>query len=122
MPNRINIILSRQDISKEFPKEEAKSQNIFIASSLSDANEVISSLSNVYKTFVIGGEEVYKSTLEMNYVSQILLTRVHLPDKEKLSFDSFFPQIDEKWTYNIIDEGTDHLSNIHFEFLSFHRK
>lgn len=85
LPNRDNIIVTRQDI---------KYPNAFVCSSL-EAGIELAKEKNQEKIFIIGGGQIYKQCLEQNLVNKMLITWV---DAE-LEADTFFPEFDSsKWT------------------------
>jgi len=89
LPNRRNIIISRQDI--EIPGAE-------VVSSLEDA------LVKDNKIFVLGGGEIYNQCLKGNYANKIFLTLV---DAEVIG-DTYFPEIGDNW---IIESKEDFLKD-----------
>lgn len=85
LPNRINIILTRD---KEF-----KTEGCFV---YTDMNEIISDYSDNGEVFIIGGGEIYK--LFFPYVDRLYITVVEgeyvgdtvFPDYTKDNWDMFF--------------------------------
>lgn len=78
LPNRRNIVVSRQAETKDFPA------GVELARSLEEAFELTQTETEV---FVIGGGEIYRQTLPM--AQKIHLTQI----QAKLEGDTFFPEI-----------------------------
>lgn len=101
LPDRLNIVLTRSGL-EEVPEK------VIEASSLEQAWEKASEHGE--KAFVIGGESVYRESLEE--VEKIHLTRIH----EEYEGDTYFPGIDEEeWSEENRDERED------FSFLTYRR-
>lgn len=82
LPNRRNIVITRQS--------DLKLEGVEVVGSLNDAIALCTTESEV---FVIGGAEIYKSALPL--AQKIYLTTVH----QSFDADAFFPEIDpEQWT------------------------
>lgn len=101
LPDRKNIVLTRSGL-KEKPGEVAE------ASSLEEGFEIAEGFSD--KAFVIGGESVYRESLEE--ADKLLLTRIH----EEYDGDTYFPEIEGDW---IEEEREDHGE---FSFVTYRRK
>jgi len=85
LPNRENIVITRQDITYE---------NTDVCSSIEDALRIAKSYKK-NKDYIKGGGQIYKQCLESNLIDKLVITWV---DAE-LDADVFFPQIDEStWT------------------------
>ena len=85
LPNRENIVITRQDITYE---------NTDVCSSIEDALRIAKSYKK-NKAYIIGGGQIYKQCLESNLIDKLVITWV---DAE-LDADVFFPKIDEStWT------------------------
>ena len=83
LPGRFNIVITRQP--------DWKVAGVIIASNIEDAIAKAAE-TNCKEIFIIGGGEIYKSTIEK--ANRIYMTRVHAV----LDGDTFFPEIDEsKW-------------------------
>ncbi|MGM0508072.1 MAG: dihydrofolate reductase [Fusobacteriota bacterium] len=104
--NRENIILSR---SRNFQRGE---KNIKVYNSI---NRVIKE-SNNKKTFIIGGENIYKQFL--NYCSKIHLTLI---DKN-IPGDKFFPVLDDK-IWKLVDKSPqNNYKEYSYFFLTYNRR
>ena len=90
LPNRRNIVITRQ--------KDLKLENVEVTNSLEDAIALCETDQNVY---VIGGAEIYRQALPI--CTKIHLTRVH----QHYDADTFFPKLSfADWTET---EKTDHL-------------
>lgn len=81
LPNRINIVLTRQ---KGFI-----APGCVIMNSIEDAIKFCEE-QNHKECFIIGGGEIYKQVLEKNLVDKMYITEVH----SELEGDTFFPSVD----------------------------
>lgn len=109
LPNRRNIVISRQDIC---PK------NCEVFSSIEQAlnacqNEII---------FVIGGASIYEQTLPL--AERLYLTKV---ESSSAYVDTYFPTIDEKdWEIALDGEGnilaSDRNQTLHYHFYIYKRR
>jgi len=87
LPNRTNIVLTRN------PEKLESKEDIEVAESIENAWK-IAEKTEAGKAFVIGGENVYKQTLEN--VDQLIISRI--PEKVD-NADAFFPTFDKnKWS------------------------
>jgi dihydrofolate reductase len=83
LPGRFNIVITRQ--------QDWKADGVIVASDLDDAFKR-SAATNCKETFIIGGGDIFRQSMEM--ADRIYMTRVHTD----LDGDTFFPVIDEnKW-------------------------
>lgn len=84
LPNRDNIIITRQEIN--YP-------DAFVCNSL-EAGIELAKQKNNEKIFIIGGGQIYKQCLELNIVNKMLITWV----EADVEADVFFPEFDaSKW-------------------------
>lgn len=106
LPNRENIILSK---NKNLKISGAKVYNS-IKKIIKEAEQ--------RKTFIIGGEEIYK--LFINEVDFLYITLI----KDTVKGDSFFPNFDiEKWQLIFSQKGEkDKENNYNYYFLVYKRK
>lgn len=90
LPNRINVVLSRND-------EFQVPNDVLLVKSLEEAAEKLDPMEDVANVFVIGGEQIYRQAIEQGFVNRVIYTEVaNLPENTK--FDAFFPDLDEtKW-------------------------
>ncbi|OQY08275.1 MAG: hypothetical protein B6I28_04880 [Fusobacteriia bacterium 4572_132] len=106
LPNRENIILSK---NKNFK---------IIGAKVYHSVEKIIKESEKVKTFIIGGEEIYKLFLEEVDILYITLI------KQDIKGDSFFPKIDmNKWNLVSSQKGEkNEKNNYDYYFLKYKRK
>jgi len=84
LPNRINIIITRQS--------DYAAEGCIIVNSLENAIEVARQ-NGEKETFIIGGGEIYKLALKKNLVDRIYLTQIH----HSFDGDTFFQELGKKW-------------------------
>ena len=94
LPNRTNIILSRNMDEDTIEKIENNNKNTFVRRNLEtyirEINEYIENVDNV-NVFMIGGAEIYKEAMEMNLINfRIYVTEIY----KEFECDTFFPNID----------------------------
>ena len=82
LPNRTNIVLTRNDNFFE--------AGVVVARSLEEAINIAKE-NNEKELFVIGGGQIYKECLAKNLVDKLYITHVH----ESFDGDTFFPKLDE---------------------------
>lgn len=107
LPNRTNIIISRQ---KNYQQD-----NCIVVASLAEAIEVGGADKEI---FVIGGGEIYKQAIDL--VDRMYITLVH----DTYDGDTFFPEMDKaKW--NLVSEEShcaDAKNEVNYSFLNYQRK
>ncbi|MBL4668408.1 MAG: dihydrofolate reductase [Flavobacteriales bacterium] len=97
LPNRINIVLTRQTSFNE--------EGCVVLHSLEAAIEHAKN-NNETELFIIGGGQIYKEALEKDLIDKMYITQVH----QEFEGDTFFPKIDNTvWkkvseTNNPVDE------------------
>ena len=84
LPNRENIVVTRQNIKYEGAQ---------VCSSIKKAIEIASSYQKD-KIFIIGGGQIYKQCLEQDLVDKLIITWV----EADIEADVYFPVLDSKWT------------------------
>ena len=84
LPNRVNIIVTRQE---NYTARECKVVNS-IESALDVARKNQES-----EAFIIGGGEIYQLALTKNLVDKIYLTRIH----NEYEGDTFFKKLSSQW-------------------------
>jgi len=84
LPNRANIIITRQD---NYTAKECTVVNS-IESALEFAKK-----NGESEAFIIGGGQIYQLALEKNLVDKIYLTRIH----SKYDGDTFFKKLSSQW-------------------------
>jgi dihydrofolate reductase len=83
LPNRQNIVVTRQNI--EFEGAD-------VCSSIEEAIKIGESYQKE-KIFIIGGGQIYKQCLEQDLIDKIIITWV----EADVQADVFFPRLDDKW-------------------------
>lgn len=87
LKNRLNLVVSR---TADAGGLKIDANCLF--KSLSDALRYASKQAFVREIFVVGGEQLYRTAIEMDECRKIYLTRVH----SRFGCDRFFPAIDAK--------------------------
>jgi len=106
LPQRENIILSQTLGRKE---------GIYVARSVDEAL-IAAALGNNKEPYIIGGEQVYNSFLDLS--NRIELTRVH---RNYNDGDAFFPSIDSQ-EWKLVDEQKGISDGLEYSFLTYSRK
>ncbi len=83
LPNRENIVITRQNITFN---------NADVCSSIQEALKIAESYKKD-KVFVIGGGQIYKQCLELDLIDKLIITWVDA----KIEADVFFPKLDSSW-------------------------
>jgi len=86
LPNRINIVLTTQ---KDYRLAEDPRTKGYVCESYEDAIKLCGTFLNVYKVFVIGGEQVYLRAIKISQVHCIYKTVVH----DDFQCDTYFPDV-----------------------------
>lgn len=109
LPNRTTIIVSR---NKDYFQE-----GCLVASSLEDAIQLCK---HQDVTFIVGGEQIYKQTLEKDLVDTLNITLVH----QKFEADAFFPEIEPKIWEEISREDfkADEKNKFDYSFIKYQKK
>ena len=85
LPNRTNVIITRQD--------DYKAEGCLVVNSIEAALQIAKQNGDI-EPFIIGGGQIYKLALEANLVDKIYLTRIH----HVYEGDTFFPKLENEWT------------------------
>lgn len=106
LPNRRNIIITRQDITIE---------GCEVVKSIEDALALCAGEEEV---FIIGGAEIYKQSIHL--ADRIYLTIVH----QKFDGDSYFPEINyEQWIETTReDHQPDEKNKLPYSFITLERR
>ena len=106
LPNRRNIVLTRQDI--EFPGAERYAS---LEAALAQCQEE--------EVFIIGGASVYREALPL--ADKLYITHIEDTPKEA---DAFFPEIDTNVWEEVSNEahGTDEKHLFPYRFIDYRRK
>lgn len=99
LPNRINIVLSRNFLETEKKINEDRKKYGNEATKLEiydDFQKVVEKYKHSEKEiFIIGGGEIYKKSLELGIIKKIYMSHIDFSDNEA---DAYFPEIDwKKW-------------------------
>lgn len=98
LPDRINIILSRN------PKPEDYPSNVILCTSLDEAIKRLEELelkNTIENVWIVGGSSVYKEAMESEYCHRLYFTKI----KAKFDCDTFFPKIPD--TFKRIENDDD---------------
>ena len=105
LPNRVNIVLTRQDIELE---------GVEVCHS---PEEAVALAENAPRAFVIGGGSVYKQML--TFCENAYVTKVHCTPES----DTFFPNLDEDphwYLAEVLQSGTE--NDIDYQMCLYKRK
>lgn len=108
LPNRRNIVLTRNGAPSQFPGAEC----------YSDLEAALSSCSTNEEVFIIGGASVYEEGLKI--ADRLCLTYIHdTPEKA----DTFFPAFDKsEWTETFREDHTSDEKHSHnYSFIDLER-
>ena len=108
LPNRTNIVLSRNslEIEKKIEEDRKKYENETTKLEFyDDFQKVIEKYKDLKEEiFIIGGGEIYKKSLEMGIVNRIYMSHVDFSDSEA---DTYFPKIDLNEWITLTEENYD---------------
>ena len=109
LPNRLNIILSRNN--KDY-NGAIKFDNLGLVLDYVNKNDYD-------KVFFIGGAEIYKKVLELNWINTMYIT--YIDDNKKA--DTFFPDFNiNEWDLVENIENIDDKTNLKFYFQKYVKK
>lgn len=92
LPNRINIVLSFDDIKKE---------NLKVAKSIEELMEILKEYKNENKdVFICGGASIYKQMIDIS--DEAYITKINATTNDA---DVFFPNLDEKENWEMENES-----------------
>lgn len=108
LPNRVNIIVTRQD--------NYQATNCVITNSLEEAFEYAKA-KNQEEIFVIGGGQIYKQAMAIT--DRLYITEI----KSKFEGDAFFPEVDKSIWHETsrIEHGIDDRHKYEFDFVVYER-
>jgi dihydrofolate reductase len=90
-----------------------------------DALAYVAQKTYIYRTFVIGGSDVYKRAIEHPSCENVYLTQVvyttHLPDHNPIQYDAFFPLARMKELYYGVDDDWCSDGPILYRFSTWYR-
>ncbi|KAI9248206.1 dihydrofolate reductase-like domain-containing protein [Phascolomyces articulosus] len=128
MPNRFNIVISRNPSYKMAPYPHTS-----LATSVHEALEQANTLMKETqgRVFVLGGGQIYEQAMDL--CTHVLLTRIHDP-KEKVVCDSFMPPVNislfaqashqelEAFVQQPVPKGKQICDELEYEFLLYVRR
>ena len=96
LPNRKNIILSREVLESDLKKLENENTKVEV---FDDFQKMIDSFKNSKEEiFIIGGEQIYKMALKEEIIDKLYIRYVNFSDDEA---DAYFPVIENcDWKMN----------------------
>ena len=98
LPNRKNIILSREVLEADLKKLENETTKVEV---FDDFQKMIDSFKNSKEEiFIIGGEQIYKMALKEEIIDKLYISYVDFSDDEA---DAYFPVI-ENCDWKVIEE------------------
>lgn len=98
LPNRKNIILSREVLESDLKKLENETTKVEV---FDDFQKMIDSFKNFKEEiFIIGGEQIYKMALKEEIIDKLYISYVDFSDDEA---DAYFPVI-ENCDWKVIEE------------------
>ncbi|KAL1303922.1 hypothetical protein AAFC00_000376 [Neodothiora populina] len=109
LPQRTNLVISRQDATKFVPSSLLESGEVLVAQDIASGLAALQQQAQAGRSkalgrvFVIGGGAIYKSALEMEEARHVLLTRV----RGEWDCDTQFPvdvEEDLQWVRSRKDE------------------
>lgn len=92
LPNRLNIVLTRQDMSSK--------DNLVVCHSIEDLLQYIKDTD--MEVYVIGGSEIYKQLLD--YSREALVTKINSSALK----DKYFPNLDKLPNWEVVEESEEH--------------
>lgn len=108
LPNRLNIVITRQ--------KDYKPEGVEVCTSLEEAIKLADTKHSEYndEVFIIGGGEIYKQSIDI--VDKIYLTRIN----KRIEGDTKYPAIDES-KFKLTSQS-DRTEPISFSFLTYEKK
>ena len=109
LPNRTNVIVTRQD--------DYKAEGCLVVNSVEEAIELAQKAGDI-EPFVIGGGQIYKHAIDNNLVDRVYLTKVHT----EIDGDTYFDDLDDSWKLVHTDlHPSDEKHPFAFTFQTFER-
>ena len=109
LPNRTNVIVTRQD--------DYKAEGCLVVNSVEEAIELAQKAGDI-EPFVIGGGQIYKHAIDNNLVDRVYLTKVHT----EIDGDTYFDDLDDSWKLVHTDlHSSDEKHPFAFTFQTFER-
>lgn len=92
LPNRLNIVLSRN--------QKIDQDNLKYVSSLEEALLLVSKRTDIDAIFVCGGAEIYKEAMQRKECKKLYVTRI----EKDFKCDTFFPEIPDEFKVQTISD------------------
>ena len=109
LPNRTNVIVTRQD--------DYKAEGCLVVNSVEEAIELAQKAGDI-EPFIIGGGQIYKYAIDNNLVDRVYLTKVHT----EIDGDTYFEDLDDSWKLIHTDlHSSDEKHPFAFTFQTFER-
>ena len=109
LPNRTNVIVTRQD--------DYKAEGCLLVNSVEEAIELAQKAGDI-EPFIIGGGQIYKYAIDNNLVDRVYLTKVHT----EIDGDTYFEDLDDSWKLIHTDlHSSDEKHPFAFTFQTFER-
>lgn len=109
LPNRTNVIVTRQD--------DYKAEGCLVVNSVEEAIELAQKAGDI-EPFVIGGGQIYKHAIDNDLVDRVYLTKVHT----EIDGDTYFDDLDDSWKLVHTDlHSSDEKHPFAFTFQTFER-
>ena len=109
LPNRTNVIVTRQD--------DYKAEGCLVVNSVEEAIERAQKAGDI-EPFVIGGGQIYKYAIDNNLVDRVYITKVHT----EIDGDTYFDDLDDSWKLVHTDlHPSDEKHPFAFTFQTFER-
>ena len=109
LPNRTNVIVTRQD--------DYKAEGCLVVNSVEEAIELAQKAGDI-EPFIIGGGQIYKYAIDNNLVDRVYLTKVHT----EIDGDTYFDDLDDSWKLIHTDlHSSDEKHPFAFTFQTFER-
>ena len=109
LPNRTNVIVTRQD--------DYKAEGCLVVNSVEEAIELAQKAGDI-EPFIIGGGQIYKYAIDNNLVDRVYLTKVHT----EIDGDTYFDDLDDSWKLVHTDlHSSDEKHPFAFTFQTFER-
>lgn len=110
LDNRINIIISHNHYDNVV-SEIVNIDNTYVFKTINECVEFTKTSNNIETSFIIGGESIYKTFIDMNIVDTYYITKIM--NQIEYNCDSFFPKIKyeelKKISNNILKSEKDSL-------------
>lgn len=93
LTDRINVIITNRNYQNMLEENQTKYNNqLIISNNLIEIIESLKLILDVFRIFIIGGENIYKETLENNLIDKLYITNVLYPLSTKF-IDTYLTNI-----------------------------